>query len=103
MCVPLRLRDRVRLIRNANLFVVPGLLMIAVLPGWSGLLGVAVTGVALYVPFSLHLTLGQDCIPTGWAPQAASPSDSPSAPADSPRRHWALSPRQRPYRWPSPR
>ncbi|WLS44712.1 MFS transporter [Micromonospora profundi] len=58
-----RHRDRVRLIRNANVCVVPGLLMIVVLPGWSGLLGVAVTGVSLYVPFSLHLTLGQDYLP----------------------------------------
>jgi FSR family fosmidomycin resistance protein-like MFS transporter len=48
-----RYRDRVRLIRYANVCVVPGLLMIAVLPGWSRLFGIAVVGVSLYVPFSL--------------------------------------------------
>jgi len=55
--------DRVRWIRYANLLAVPSLLIVAVLPGWSGLLGVALAGITLYVPFSLHLTLAQDYLP----------------------------------------
>jgi MFS transporter, FSR family, fosmidomycin resistance protein len=56
--------SRVRILFLANLAVVPGLALLVLAPGPLLFLGVMCTGVALYIPFSLVVTLGQDYLPT---------------------------------------
>ncbi|MEH0980861.1 MFS transporter [Micromonospora sp. CPCC 205556] len=55
--------SRVRIMRVAYLATVPGLLVLLFAPRHWLLLGAAWTAVALNVPFSLHVTLGQDYLP----------------------------------------
>ncbi|MFJ2259252.1 MFS transporter [Streptomyces sp. NPDC087844] len=56
--------DRVAVARWAYLLTVPALAGTVFVPGPAFYLFVALTSVALYVPFSLHVTLGQDYLPT---------------------------------------
>ena len=58
-----RAHSRVRLLFLSNLAVVPGLALLVLAPGPLLFLGAICTGVALYVPFSLVVTLGQDYLP----------------------------------------
>lgn len=54
---------RVRALRVAYAVAVPAVAGIPFAPGLLVYVFVAVTSVALYVPFSLHVTLGQDYLP----------------------------------------
>ena len=50
--------------RVSYLAILPGLAMLVFATGPAFLLGVVWTGLALNTPFSLHVTLGQDYLPT---------------------------------------
>jgi MFS transporter, FSR family, fosmidomycin resistance protein len=54
---------RVRTIRLAYAVTAPGLAGLLWAPGYAVYAFVAVVGLASYVPFSLHVTLGQDYLP----------------------------------------
>ncbi|WVH77384.1 MFS transporter [Lentzea sp. DG1S-22] len=54
---------RVRVLQVSYAAAVPAVAGIALVPGPLVYLMVALTAVALYVPFSLHVTLGQDYLP----------------------------------------
>ncbi|MFI6295193.1 MFS transporter [Nonomuraea sp. NPDC050790] len=54
---------RVRTLRLAYLAAVPAVAGVVLVPGPAVFLFVAASGLALYVPFSLHVTLGQDYLP----------------------------------------
>lgn len=54
---------RVRVLQVSYAVAVPAVLGVALVPGPAVYLMVALTAVALYVPFSLHVTLGQDYLP----------------------------------------
>ncbi|WP_258950855.1 MFS transporter [Lentzea californiensis] len=54
---------RVRVLRVSYAAAVPAVAGVALVPGPAVYLMVALTAVALYVPFSLHVTLGQDYLP----------------------------------------
>ena len=54
---------RVRVLQVSYAVAVPAVAGIALVPGPLVYLMVALTAVALYVPFSLHVTLGQDYLP----------------------------------------
>ncbi|GAB3563025.1 MFS transporter [Spelaeicoccus albus] len=56
--------SRVRLIRTAYLLTIPTLAGVALVPGPLVYVFIAATALCLYVPFSLHVTLGQDFLPT---------------------------------------
>lgn len=55
---------RTRVLRLAYATSIPALLGVAVVPGPALYLFIAAAALALYVPFSLHVTLGQDYLPT---------------------------------------
>ena len=55
---------RTRVLCFAYAASVPALLLVAVLPGWLVLVAAALIGLTLYLPFSLHVTLGQDYLPS---------------------------------------
>jgi FSR family fosmidomycin resistance protein-like MFS transporter len=55
---------RVRVLRVAYLAGVPATAGIALVPGPAVFAFVALTALAVYVPFSLHVTLGQDYLPS---------------------------------------
>jgi FSR family fosmidomycin resistance protein-like MFS transporter len=59
-----RRHHRVAVIRVATLAAVPGLLLLVLAPGLLVFVGISVTGLTLYIPFALNLTLGQDYLPT---------------------------------------
>ncbi|MFI6100236.1 MFS transporter [Lentzea sp. NPDC051213] len=54
---------RVRVVRVSYAVAVPAVVGIALVPGPAVYLPVVVAALALYVPFSLHTTLGQDYLP----------------------------------------
>ncbi|SMD15731.1 MFS transporter [Lentzea albidocapillata] len=54
---------RVRVLQVSYAVAVPAVAGVALVPGPAVYLTVALTAVALYVPFSLHVTLGQDYLP----------------------------------------
>jgi MFS transporter, FSR family, fosmidomycin resistance protein len=54
---------RIRTIRVSYAVAVLALIGLALVPGPAVYLLVALTGIATYVPFSLHVTLGQDYLP----------------------------------------
>ncbi|WP_256334665.1 MFS transporter [Lentzea albidocapillata] len=54
---------RVRVLQVSYAVAVPAVAGVALVPGPAVYLMVAFTAVALYVPFSLHVTLGQDYLP----------------------------------------
>jgi MFS transporter, FSR family, fosmidomycin resistance protein len=54
---------RIRTVRASYLLGVPCLAAIWLVPGLAVYAAVAAAAVALYVPFSLHVTLGQDYLP----------------------------------------
>ncbi|MFI1821243.1 MFS transporter [Lentzea sp. NPDC020367] len=54
---------RVRVLQVSYAAAVPAVAGVALVPGPAVYLMVALTAVALYVPFSLHVTLGQDYLP----------------------------------------
>ncbi|MFB9923968.1 MFS transporter [Amycolatopsis halotolerans] len=54
---------RIRTVRVAYAVSVPAVAGIALVPGYGVFPLVALAAVALYVPFSLHVTLGQDYLP----------------------------------------
>ncbi|MGL5930692.1 MAG: MFS transporter [Dermatophilaceae bacterium] len=55
---------RITALRGAYLAAIPGIAATAWMPGTAPTVAAAaVTGVALYIPFSLHTTLGQDYLP----------------------------------------
>ena len=54
---------RVRTVRVAYFLGIPALAAIWLLPGPAMFAGIAASAVTLYVPFSLHVTLGQDYLP----------------------------------------
>jgi FSR family fosmidomycin resistance protein-like MFS transporter len=54
---------RIRTIRLAYAVTVPGLAGLLWAPGYAVYAFIAVVGLASYVPFSLHVTLGQDYLP----------------------------------------
>ncbi|MFD4670108.1 MFS transporter [Lentzea sp. NPDC058450] len=54
---------RVRVLQVSYALAVPAVAGVALVPGPAVYLMVALTAVALYVPFSLHVTLGQDYLP----------------------------------------
>ncbi|MFH8462748.1 MFS transporter [Streptomyces sp. NPDC017991] len=56
--------DRVAVARWAYLSTIPALAGTLFVPGPAFYLFVALTSIGLYVPFSLHVTLGQDYLPT---------------------------------------
>lgn len=56
--------DRVTVARWAYLLTIPAIAGTVFMPGPAFYVFVAVTSIALYVPFSLHVTLGQDYLPT---------------------------------------
>ena len=70
--------------------VVAGMLLI---PGPFAWVFIALASVVLYVPFSLHITLGQDYLRVAWVPPAASPSAL--------RCQWAGWRLRRSARWPT--
>ncbi len=55
---------RVRVLRVAYLAGVPAVAGVALVPGPAVFALVALTALAVYVPFSLHVTLGQDYLPS---------------------------------------
>ncbi|GGU54995.1 MFS transporter [Lentzea flava] len=55
---------RIRTVRVSYAVAVPAVAGIALVPGPAVYLMVAIAAVALYAPFSLHTTLGQDYLPT---------------------------------------
>ncbi|MFB9624809.1 MFS transporter [Nonomuraea helvata] len=56
--------DRVRTMRLAYALAVPAVAGVVLAPGPVAYVFVAASSIALYVPFSLHVTLGQDFLPT---------------------------------------
>jgi MFS transporter, FSR family, fosmidomycin resistance protein len=54
---------RVRVLRVAYVLAIPALAAIWLLPGPAMFAGIVACALALYVPFSLHVTLGQDYLP----------------------------------------
>jgi MFS transporter, FSR family, fosmidomycin resistance protein len=54
---------RIRTVRACYLLSIPSLAAVWLVPGPAVLAAVAATAVVLYVPFSLHVTLGQDYLP----------------------------------------
>jgi FSR family fosmidomycin resistance protein-like MFS transporter len=54
---------RTSILRWAYLLAVPVLAGMLLIPGPLAWVFIALASVALYVPFSLHVTLGQDCLP----------------------------------------
>ncbi len=54
---------RVRVVRVAYFLAIPALAAIWLLPGPAMFAGIAASALTLYVPFSLHVTLGQDYLP----------------------------------------
>ncbi|MEV0228906.1 MFS transporter [Nonomuraea sp. NPDC050786] len=56
--------DRVRTMRLAYALAVPAVAGVVLAPGPLAYVFVAASSIALYVPFSLHVTLGQDFLPT---------------------------------------
>jgi MFS transporter, FSR family, fosmidomycin resistance protein len=54
---------RVRVVRTAYAAAVPALAGLVLVPGPALYLFVAAVAITLYVPFSLHVTLGQDYLP----------------------------------------
>jgi len=58
-----RRMPRVRAMRIASAVAVPAVVAVAYLPGWAVFGAIVVAAVALYVPFSLSVTLGQDYLP----------------------------------------
>ncbi|GAA2485083.1 MFS transporter [Streptomyces gobitricini] len=83
--------DRVTVSRWSYLITTTAIAGVVWVPGPVIYLFVALTSVGLYVPFSLQVTLGQDCPPVS-APPAGSPSASPSASAAWPAPPSAASP-----------
>ncbi len=67
--------DRVRVSRWSYLTSIVAVAGVVYVPGPALFVFVALTSAGLYVPFSLQVTLGQDYLPSGSAPPAASPSD----------------------------
>ncbi|SEP14976.1 MFS transporter, FSR family, fosmidomycin resistance protein [Amycolatopsis saalfeldensis] len=55
---------RVRTLHISYAVSVPAVAAIAFAPGYAVFPAVAIAALALYVPFSLHVTLGQDYLPT---------------------------------------
>jgi FSR family fosmidomycin resistance protein-like MFS transporter len=55
---------RVRILRVAYLAAIPAVAGVALVPGPAVFAFVAFTALAVYVPFSLHVTLGQDYLPS---------------------------------------
>lgn len=55
---------RIRTVRVSYAVAVPAVAGIALAPGYAVFPLVALAAVALYVPFSLHVTLGQDYLPS---------------------------------------
>ncbi|WUX64695.1 MFS transporter [Streptomyces sp. NBC_01431] len=56
--------DRVRVLRRSYAAAAPAVAGVVFVPGPAFYLFVALTSAALYVPFSLQVTLGQDYLPT---------------------------------------
>lgn len=56
--------DRVTVARWSYLLTIPAIAGIVFIPGPAFYLFVALASIALYIPFSLHVTLGQDYLPT---------------------------------------
>ncbi|WP_245786482.1 MFS transporter [Lentzea albida] len=54
---------RVRVLRVSYAVAIPAVAGVALVPGPAVYVMVALTAVSLYVPFSLHVTLGQDYLP----------------------------------------
>lgn len=54
---------RIRTMRAAYLASVGAIAGVPLAPGWSAYLFIALSSMALYAPFSLHVTLGQDFLP----------------------------------------
>ncbi|MGW3344210.1 MFS transporter [Nonomuraea rubra] len=55
---------RVRTMRLAYALAVPAVAGVVLVPGPAAYVFVAASSIALYAPFSLHVTLGQDFLPT---------------------------------------
>ncbi|MFI6596716.1 MFS transporter [Nonomuraea sp. NPDC050536] len=54
---------RIRTMRAAYLASIVAIAGVPLAPGWSAYLFIALSSMALYAPFSLHVTLGQDFLP----------------------------------------
>jgi FSR family fosmidomycin resistance protein-like MFS transporter len=54
---------RIRVVRTSYLLGIPALAALWAVPGPAIFLPIVATAVVLYVPFSLHVTLGQDYLP----------------------------------------
>ncbi len=54
---------RIRVVRISYLLGIPALAALWALPGPAIFVPIVLTAVVLYVPFSLHVTLGQDYLP----------------------------------------
>ncbi|MGW6927142.1 MFS transporter [Streptomyces sp. NPDC054950] len=54
---------RLRVVRHSYAVTVPAVAGVILVPGPPLYLFVALASAGLYVPFSLHVTLGQDCLP----------------------------------------
>jgi MFS transporter, FSR family, fosmidomycin resistance protein len=54
---------RTQLLVSSYLMAIPTILLIVVTPSWLSLAGAALAGFSLFIPFSLHVTLGQDYLP----------------------------------------
>ncbi|GAA3549445.1 MFS transporter [Amycolatopsis ultiminotia] len=54
---------RIRTVRTAYALSVPAVAAVALVPGYAVFPMVAIAALTLYVPFSLHVTLGQDYLP----------------------------------------
>ena len=55
---------RIRTVRLSYFLAIPALAAIWLFPGPAVFAGIAATALTLYVPFSLHVTLGQDYLPS---------------------------------------
>jgi FSR family fosmidomycin resistance protein-like MFS transporter len=65
---------RLTVVRRSYALTVLAVAGLVLVPGPLVYLFVALASAGLYVPFSLHITLGQDACPGGWAPRAGSHS-----------------------------
>ena len=54
---------RIRVVRTAYAVSIPAIAAIALVPGPAVYAVIAIAAIALYTPFSLHVTLGQDYLP----------------------------------------
>jgi predicted MFS family arabinose efflux permease len=91
-----RLADRlgrVRTIRAGHALAVPALVGLVAAPSLPlAFLATALLGIALYLPFSVQVTLGRTTCPSGSAPPRASRSAWPSRPVACSHPRWARSP-----------